>query len=120
MERGWTGGGSTRFDAAELERAVFERVFGYLAVPGVPQFTDDSQMTDAVIDHIREAWRPQEVRIWRRRNAAQEFAVEATICTGPNSGYGRSGPTRGIAVCRAALFLAANRAKRWSWEPPEW
>ena len=113
MERGWTGDGASPFDAAELERAVFERVFGYLAVPGVkiPHFTDDPAMTEAVIDHVREAWRPQEFRIWRRRNAAQEFAVEAMIRTGPERGYGGAGPTRGIAVCRAALFLAANRAR---------
>jgi hypothetical protein len=70
-------------------------------------------MTEAVIDHVREAWRPQEFRIWRRRNAAQEFAVEARIVTGPSSGYGGSRPTRGVAVCRAALFLAANRARKW-------
>jgi len=25
----------------------------------------------------------------------------------------RPGPTRGIAVCRAPLFLAANRARKW-------
>jgi hypothetical protein len=53
-------------------------------------------------------------RIWRRRNAASEFAVEAMIGTGPNSGYGGTGPTRGLAVCRAALFLAANRGRKWA------
>jgi hypothetical protein len=67
-------------------------------------------MTEAVISHVGEAWKPQEFRIWRRRNAAQEFAVEAMIRTGPNSGYGGSGPTRGAAGCRAALFLAAINA----------
>ena len=122
MERGWTGDGAARFDAAELDRAVFQRVFGYLAAPGVkvPRFTEDPDMTEAVIRHVEEAWRPQEFRIWRRRNAAQEFAVEAMIRTGPNSGYGGCGPTRGIAVCRAALFLAANRARKWGREPREW
>ena len=77
MELGWIGDGSARFDAAELDREVFQRVFGYLALPGVkvPHLTEDAAMTDAVIDHVREAWRPQEFRIWRRRNAAQEFAV---------------------------------------------
>jgi hypothetical protein len=69
-------------------------------------------MTDAVICHVEEAWRPREFRIWRRRNAAQEFAVEAMIRTGPNRSYGGSGPTRGVAVCRAPLFLAANRWRK--------
>src|SRR5262249_59286839 len=99
---------------------VLVRAFGYLAAPGVPvpRFTEDPEMTEAVIDHIREAWRPQEVRIWRRRNAAQEFAVEAMIRTGKESVYGGSGPTRGFAICQAALFLAANRARKW--ERSEW
>jgi len=41
MERGWIGDGTAPFDAAELDRAVFQRVFGYLAAPGVdvPPFT---------------------------------------------------------------------------------
>jgi hypothetical protein len=77
----------------------------------VPRFTEDHEMTEAVISHVEEAWRPQEFRICRRRNAAQEWAVEALIRTGPNSGYGGTGPTRGAAVCRAALFLAANRGR---------
>jgi len=47
-------------------------------------------------------------------------AEEAMICTGRESGYGGSGPTRGIAVCRAALFLAANRARKWGRQPPDW
>jgi len=97
-----------------VEREVFERVFGYRAAPGmkVPRFTDDHEMTEAVISHVEEAWKPREFRIWRRRNAAQEFAVEAMIRTGAQSAYGASGPTRSIAVCRAALFLAANRARK--------
>jgi hypothetical protein len=98
-----------------LEREVFERVFGYRAARGVkvPRFADDHEMTEAVISHVEEAWKPQELRIRRRRNPAQEWAVEALIRTGPASGYGGSGPTRGAAVCRAALFLAANRGRKW-------
>ena len=74
MQRGWANSGSPS-DARSraLEREVFERVFGYRAVPGatVPRFTEDAEMTEAVIVHIREAWRPMEFRIWRRRDAAQ-------------------------------------------------
>src|SRR5438270_14080058 len=103
-----------------LEREVFERVFGYRAARGVnvPRFTEDHDMTEAVISHVREAWQPQEFRIWRRRNAAQEWAVEALIRTGLASSYGGTGPTRGVAVCRAALFLAANRVRKWGWREP--
>ena len=115
MEHGWR----TRADPTDaalraLEREVFQRVFGYLAAPGVkvPRFTEDSDMTDAVISHVHEAWRPQEFRIWRRLDAAADWAVEALIRTGRNSAYSRSGPTRGVAVCRAAVFLAANRNER--------
>jgi hypothetical protein len=68
-------------------------------------------MTEAVISHVEKACRLHEFRIWRRRNVAREWAVEALIRTGPNSGYGGSGPTRGVAVCRAALFLAANTGR---------
>jgi len=65
-------------------------------------------MTEAPINHVEEAWRPQDFRIRRRRNAAQEFAVEAMIRTGARGGYSGTGPTRGVAVCRAVLFLAAK------------
>ena len=65
-------------------------------------------MTEAVISHIQGGWQPQEFRVWRRLGAEAGCAVEATIRTGPQSAYGGSGPTRGVAVCRAALFLAAN------------
>jgi hypothetical protein len=61
----------------------------------VTRFTEDHEMTEAVISQVEEAWHPRELRVWRRRNAAQEWAVEAMIRTGPNSGYGGSGPTRG-------------------------
>ena len=93
---------------------VFERVFGYRAAPGVkvPRFTEDHEMTEAVIDHIQEAWQPREFRVWRRMDAGSDWAVEAMIRTGPQSAYGGSGPTRGVAVCRAALFLVANRARK--------
>jgi hypothetical protein len=70
----------------------------------VPRFTDAREMTEAMISHVREAWQPQEFRIWRRLNAAQEFAVEALIRTGPNSGYGGTGPTRGAAVAPPAAI----------------
>jgi hypothetical protein len=116
MEHGWTTGADpSDAEARALEREVFERVFGYRAARGVTalRFTEDHEMREAVISHVEEAWRPQEFRIWRRRNAAQEWAVEAMIRTGPNSGYGGAGPTRGVAVCWAALFLAANRGRRW-------
>src|SRR5438045_4728567 len=85
MEHGWTrNSDSTKAAARVLEREVFERVFGYRAARGVkvPRFTDDHEMTEAVISHVEEAWQPQEFRIWRRRNAAQEWAVEATTIAG--------------------------------------
>jgi hypothetical protein len=89
-------------------------VFGYRAFRGVevPRFTEDHEMTEALISHIHEAWQPLEFRIWRRRDSDSSVAVEALIRTGPNSGYGGSGPTRGVAVYRAALFLAANRVTK--------
>jgi len=48
-------------------------VFGYRAASGVqvPRFTEDREMTEAVISHVWEAWRPQEFRIWRRWNARE-------------------------------------------------
>src|SRR5437764_7679534 len=115
MEHGWTTGANpSEASLRAMEREVFERVFGYRAARGVkvPRFTDDHEMTEAVISHVEEAWQPKEFRIWRRRNAAQEWAVEALIRTGPASSYAGTGPTRGVAVCRAALFLAANRARK--------
>src|SRR5437868_6622931 len=110
MDRGWTSSGSPS-DASirALEREVLERVFGYRAVPGVkvPRFTEDHEMTEAVIDHIQEAWQPREFRVWRRIDAGSDWAVEAIIRTDAQGAYGGSGPTRGVAVGRAALFLAA-------------
>ena len=79
----------------------------------VPRFTEDPEMAQAVISHVEEAWQPREFRIWRRRNAAQEFGVEAFIRRGERTGDGGNGPTRGVAVCQAALFLAANRSRCW-------
>ena len=120
MQRGWASSANPS-DASirALEREVFERVFGYRAAPGVkvPRFTEDQEMTEAVISHVREAWQPQEFHVWRRRDADSSFAVGAMIRTGPTSGCGGSGPTRGVAVCRAALFLAVNRARRWVGDP---
>jgi hypothetical protein len=113
MEHGW----SARADPPDapdraLEREVFERVLGYLAARGVqvPRFTEDHAMTEAVISHVHEAWEPLEFPIWRRRDSDQSGAVEALIRTGPNSAYAGNGPKRGVGVCRAALFLAANRS----------
>src|SRR4051794_35444707 len=98
MEGGWTGDRAAS-DASlrALEREVFKRVFGYRAARGVkvPRFTEDHEMTDAVISHIQEGWQPQEFRIWRRLDAEAGCAVEAMIRTGPQSAYGGSGPTRG-------------------------
>src|SRR5690242_18197949 len=69
-------------------------------------------MTEAVISHIQEAWQPQEFRIWRRIDAQAGCAVEAMIRTGAQSAYGGTGPTRGVAVCRTAPFLAVNRTRK--------
>ena len=116
IEHGWTTGADpSAASMRALEREIFDRVFGYLAAPGVkvPRFTEDHAMTEAVIDHVRERWRPSEFRICRRRDIDETCSVEAFIVTGPNSGYAGNGPTRGVAVCRAALFLAANRARNW-------
>src|SRR5262249_59050171 len=72
MERGWTRDGSARFDAAEPDRAVFQRVFGYLAAPGVkvPRFTEDWEMATAIPLHVEEAWRPLSTRMGRRQARA--------------------------------------------------
>jgi len=79
----------------------------------------EREVTTRAFSHVEAAWRLQEFRIWRRLDAEAGCAVEALIRTGPQSAYGGSGPTRGVAVCRAALFLAANRAPKWGDEPPE-
>jgi hypothetical protein len=106
VERGWTTG-SDPSDASHraLEREVFERVFGYRAGRGVtvPRFTEDHEMIEAVISHVEEAWKPQEFRIWRRRNAAQEFAVETMIRTGRNSAYRVPPDARGGGVPGGAV-----------------
>src|SRR4051794_18416090 len=100
MDRGWTIDRSPS-DASirALEREVFERVFGYRAAPRVkvPRFTEDHEMTESVISHVHEAWQPQEFRVWRRIDSDAGCAVEAIIRTGPQSVYGGSGPTRGVA-----------------------
>jgi hypothetical protein len=94
---------------------VFERVFGYRAIRGVkvPRFTEDHEMTEAVIRHVEEAWQPREFRTWGRRNAAppvafQTAAVETMIRTRPTSSYPGSGPTRGVVVCRLQHFRSAR------------
>ena len=122
MERGWTGDGAAPSDAAELDRAVFQRMFGYLAAPGVkvPRFTADWDMATAILRHVEEAWRPLSIAVKRRGTTDPSLAWEAMIRTGRDGGYGGSGPPRGIAVCRAALFLAANRARKWGRQSPEW
>jgi hypothetical protein len=65
-----------------------------------------------VIGHIHGGLQPQDFRIWRRLNAAQECAVEAFIRPGRNSAYSVFGPTREMAIRRVALFLAASRSRR--------
>ncbi len=121
MERGWIGDGSDAFDAEGTDRDVFQRVFGYLAVPGVtvPRFTRDWDMATAVLRHVEEAWRPLAVEVKQRPTTDPRLRWEVTIRTGRESAYGGHGPTREIAVCRAALFLAANRAPKWGREPPD-
>jgi hypothetical protein len=120
VAHGWRPGGDPSApEVRALEREVFERALDYPAdrVVTAPRFNEDYEMTEAVIDHVREVRRLLEFRIWRRRNAAQpvafQAAVEAMIRTVPNIGYGGSGPTRGAAVCQAAVFLAANRERMW-------
>jgi hypothetical protein len=115
MERSWIGDGSPLFDAAELDRAVFQRVFGYLAAPGVkvPSFTYDWDMATDILRHVEEAWRPLSIEVERRDTTDPRLAWDVLIRTGRGSGYGGMGPTRGVAICRAALFLAANRARKW-------
>jgi len=112
MEHGWTTGDGDPSEASTraLEREVFERVFGYCAAPAVkvPRLTEDHEMTEAVISHIQGAWRPQEFRVWRRLDTDAGCAVEAMIRTGAQGGYSGAGPTRGVAVCRAA-----NRDREW-------
>jgi len=71
----------------------------------------------AVNRHVEEAWQPLEFRVCWRVNEAREWTAEAQIRTGPYSAYGGSSPSRGVAICRAALFLAADRAPKW--ERPE-
>jgi len=77
-------------------------------------------MATAILRHIEGAWRPLSIEVKRRETTDASLAGEALIRTGRESGYGGAGPTRGIAVCRAALFLAANRARKWGREPSEW
>jgi hypothetical protein len=122
MDRGWTNSDSrSNASARALERAVFERVFGYRAVPGVkvPRFTEDRDMTEAVIRHIDAAWEPRSFQVWSRPKADREWMTEAVIAVGFSVFCG-SGPTKGIAVCRAATRLAAKRAPQWVLpDPPD-
>jgi len=94
--------------------AVFQRVFGYLAAPGVnvSRFTEDWDMMTAILRHVEEAWRPHSIEVKRRDTTDPQLAWEAMTRTGRESGYGANGPTREIAICRAAAFLAANRARK--------
>ena len=64
-----------------------------------------------------EAWRPLSIEVKRRETTDPRLAGEVMIRAGRESGYGGSGPTRGIAVCREALFLTVNGAPKW--ERPE-
>ena len=93
-------------------REHVERLYDSARHIGLEIPLDRAQMTEAVISHIHEAWQPQEFRIWRRLDAETGCAVEAMIRTGPQSAYGGSGPSRGVAVCRAALFLVGNRTRK--------
>jgi hypothetical protein len=58
VEHGWTSSADPS-DASlrALEREVFERVFGCRAPRGVkvPRFTEDQEMTEAVISHVEDA-----------------------------------------------------------------
>jgi hypothetical protein len=82
MEHGWTTGADpSEASLRALEREVFECVFGYRVGRGVrvPRFTEDREMTQAVISHVEEAWRPQEFRpeqrLWRLRPDARRGGV---------------------------------------------
>ena len=83
----------------------------------VPRFAADYDMATAILRHVEEAWRLLAIEVKRWETTDPLLAWDVMIRTGPNGGYAGSGPTRGIAVCRAALFLAANRARKW--ERPE-
>lgn len=123
MERGWTDSGNPcHFDAADLDRRVFEKVFGYLPVPGVnvPRFTSDWDMATAVLRHIDEAWKPLGIEVQERPTTDEFLRWNVMIHTGRESGYGGWGPTREIAICEAALFLAANRSPKLNRGPPKW
>src|SRR5438270_12984992 len=114
MGRRWIDSKPRGVRDRELEREVFQGIFGYRAIRGVkaPRFTEESEITQAVIIHVEGARKPQEFRVWRRLDGGAGCAVEALIRTGPQSAYGGSGPTRGVAVCPAALFLAAKQARK--------
>jgi hypothetical protein len=60
--------------------------------------------------HVEEAWQPQEFRIWLAERGPG-VRRGSDVRTGPESADGGSGPTRGVAVCRVALYLAANRGQ---------
>ena len=67
--------------AAELDRAVFQRVFGYLAAPGVnvPRFSADYDMATAILRHVEEALRPLTVEAKRRETTDPRLAWEVNI-----------------------------------------
>jgi hypothetical protein len=74
----------------------------------VPRFTEDYEMTQAVIRHVDAAWEPRSFLVWSRLNADGEWMTEAVIVVGFSVFCG-CGTTKGIAVCRAAARLAAKR-----------
>ena len=117
MEHGWTTDGGPQDQAdPELDADVFRRVFGYLPAPGVnvPRFSRDWDMATAILSDVREAWRPLAINVEHLGgiDPGQEWHVR--IRAGRESGYSATGPTREVAICRAALFLAANRARKWN------
>ena len=90
-------------------------MFGYLAARGVnvPRFSADWDMTTAILRHAEEAWRPLSIEVKRRETTDPRLAGEVNIRTGRESGYGGWGPTREVAICKAALFLVAIRERKW-------
>jgi hypothetical protein len=117
MEHGWTtDGGPPDVGDPDLDAEVFRRVFGYLPAPGVnvPRFSRDWDMATAILSHVWEAWRPLSIDVRQRPTTDPGLAWEVNIRTGKESGYGGHGPTREIAICEAALFLAANRGRKWN------
>jgi hypothetical protein len=53
------------------------------------------------------------IDVRQRPTTDPDLAWEVNVRTGRESGYGGHGPTREIAICEAALFLASNQARSW-------